>query len=454
MVTITSCFTVIPNESTPNGSLWLSDNDQVVRLSHASTIYIYKANPKIGAIERMRDSLSKMLVHYYPVAGRLRWKEGGRLELDCNAKGVTLLEAQSTKTLAEYEDFSPKETIKDLIPMVDYTQPIEELPLLLVQLTRFYGTDQGVAIGVSLSHPLADGLACVRFINTWAKVARGDILEFDELFPVLYRSILKSPHPSSAPRFDHPELKPLPLMLGSSNNIAEQEKKTTVVTLKLTSEQVQKLKNKANDQSQKEGSRPYSTYEAIVAYIWRCASKARQLDNLQPTLVRFIVDIRNRLNPPLPKNYFGNAYAPTVTPTCYIGDIISNPLSYAAQKIREAVDLIKNEYIRSQQDYIRGQKQLYHIRSSFQFQGEHRQNSPFYGNPNLSIVSWMHMPWYEADFGWGKPMYYGPGILSPSDKAIIIRFLDGSIIVSMHFQIAHMQLFTKFFWEDMLHSKL
>ncbi|KAK7247120.1 hypothetical protein RIF29_41997 [Crotalaria pallida] len=459
MVTITSSYTIVPNEPTPNGRLGLSSNDQVVRLTHASTIYVYKTNPSLELIERMRDSLHKILVHYYPVAGRLRWTKGGRFELDCNAKGVVFLEAESTKTLSEYGDFTPNEAIKDLMPSVDYTKPIEDLPLLLVQLTRFCGhgtttTDQGITIGVLWSHPMTDGFAFIRFINTWAKAARGEPLEIDELFPLLDRSIIESPHPSSAPRFDHPELKPFPLVLGSSDDIAEKKKKTVAVTLKLTSQQVEKLKKKANDQSQKEGSRPYSRFEVIAAYIWRCASKARQLDQLQPTQVRFVVDIRSRLNPPLSQNYFGNALSSTVTPTCCVGDIISKPLSYVAQKIKEAADLIQNEYIRSQQCLIMGHEQLDEIRTSFQFEGEQRKNSPFYGNPNLSIVSWINLKWYDADFGWGKPMHFGPAPLCPSDRAFIIRNMDDSIIISLHFQIAHMQLFTKFFWEEMLDSKL
>ncbi|CAL0329518.1 unnamed protein product [Lupinus luteus] len=141
--------------------------------------------------------------------------------------------------------------------MVDYTQPIEELPLMLVQLTRFYDIDQGVAIGVSISHPLTDGFGAIRFINSWARMARGETLETSELFP------------------------PLPLVLGSSDNLAEQGKKISAVTLKLTSEQVEKLKKQANDQSHKEGLRSYSRYEAITAYIWIYASKARELDHLQ-----------------------------------------------------------------------------------------------------------------------------------------------------------------------------
>jgi hypothetical protein len=35
-------LTVTPNELTPNGRLWLTDLDQVVRRSHTPLIFIYK----------------------------------------------------------------------------------------------------------------------------------------------------------------------------------------------------------------------------------------------------------------------------------------------------------------------------------------------------------------------------------------------------------------------------
>jgi len=78
MVTITASHIVIPEESTPQGRLWLSDIDQVVRVFHTNSIYIYKPEKNIeNAIETLKNSLSKTLVHYYPVAGRYFCTEGG-----------------------------------------------------------------------------------------------------------------------------------------------------------------------------------------------------------------------------------------------------------------------------------------------------------------------------------------------------------------------------------------
>ncbi|KAL4355976.1 hypothetical protein AHAS_Ahas09G0040500 [Arachis hypogaea] len=415
MVTIIGSYSVTPKEETPNGVLWLAENDQVPRWSHQSILYIYKPKHSESEddfnvfVERMRESLSHILVPYYPLAGRLNWIQGGRLKLDCNAKGAMLLEAQSNKSMAEYGDFSPSQPIKELIPTVDYSRPIEELPLLLAQITRFQQLQEGIAIGIAWSHPICDGLAAIHFINSWAKMTRGETLEASEL-PFHDQKLLKPRRPLSSPRFDHAEMKPLPLILGSTNTIEEQKKKKTFFQLKLTAEQVQKLKKDANnDNNGFQSGEPYSRFEAIGAHLWRSACKARELSKDQPTVFQTVVDIRRKLNPPLPQNYFGNALAFTISPMCCVGDIVSKPLSYAAKNIREAVERINDEYIRSQIDFFACEKRMDRIRTPFLEKGEYREDALFYGNPNFGVTSWMSMTVYEADFGWGRLVHFGQG---------------------------------------------
>jgi len=443
MVTIVASHNVTPNEPTPNDPLWLSDSDQIGNLRHVSCFYVYKAKHDKNALERLMKSLSKILVHYYPVAGRLRLTESGRMELNCNAKGVTLVEAETTNTFADYGDFSPSLFTEELVPKVDYTQPIEDIPLMLIQLTTFDG-GEGLAIGTLTSHPLADATSMMPFVNNWGKLTRGEELEPNEI-PFLDRTLLKLPPQHSSPSVKLPEWKPV-------QQAQEQEqRKRSAALFKLSAKQVERLKEKANDKASSEGVRPFSRFEAIAAHIWRCASKARASaeSSNHPTLVRFSVDIRKRLNPPLPQNYFGNALAKTVTPKCNEGEIISNPLSYATQKIREAVYMVTDEYIRSQLSVILGQEQLDSIRAFFMGQG-HLLNVPYAGNHNILLTSWLGMPIYEADFGWGKPMHYGLASAFQEDRAAILPSSDGDgVAVTMFFQTVLMQLFKTLFYEEL-----
>ncbi|KAL2956667.1 hypothetical protein AAZX31_18G099100 [Glycine max] len=434
MVTTVASYNVTPYQPTPNDPLWLSDSDQLGVLGHVATIYIYKAKPNSDTIERLRNSLSKLLVYYYPVADRLSLTESGRMEVNCNTKGVTLIEAETTKTFGDYGDFSASGG--------DSPTAIE--------LTRFLG-GEGLAIGVLISHPLTDATGLIHFMNRWAKLTRGEELNPDEM-PFLDRTLLKLlPNQASTPSVKLQELKPAPQTLG------KEQKKRSVALLKLTSSQIERLKKKANDHPSKEGSRPYSRFEVVVAHIWRCASMARAEsgeNSNQPILVRFSVNFRNRLKPPLPQNYFGNALAKVATPECYEGDIISNPLGFTAQKIRETSHAITEDFLRSQLNVGLGKWQLDNIRA-FVVGQQHLINTPSVGDHNIFLTSLMTMAVYESNFGWGKPVHYGLASLFQVNRAGILPSPDGDgVIVNIFFQEALMKLFRKFFYEDLYVSSL
>ncbi|XP_074278167.1 spermidine hydroxycinnamoyl transferase-like [Silene latifolia] len=289
-VTIKSKHVVTPAEPTWNGILPLSELDQVGELGNSSVLYFYDRphgvkwdDPsKNMIIETLKDSLSRALVPFYPLAGRLSWIEGNRLQLDCNAKGGELIEADSTKKLSEFGNFvdSSISMFQDLISHIDYTNtPIEELPLLSVQVTRF--ACGGICLGMQTSHVITDGRCAFHFYKEWARLAQGD--------------------------------------------------------------QIESLKKVANHEML--SSRPYSRFEVLTAHAWRCMTRARALaaDRISP--LYFIADGRSRLNPPLPSSYFGNAVIPVIACSC-AGELLSRPLSYACSKVREAVELLSSDYIK------------------------------------------------------------------------------------------------------------
>ncbi|KAJ7955563.1 Shikimate/quinate hydroxycinnamoyl transferase [Quillaja saponaria] len=146
--------------------------------------------------------------------------------------------------MAEDGDCTPTDEVRDLAPKVDYhSNPMVDLPLLMVQLTRF--SCGRLCVGVAISHTLADGLAAIQFIKSWAKLARGDRLE-DKDLPFLDRTVLNSSELPMAPRFEHTELKEFRTLYGP-HTMSEKMKETSVTLLRLTKEQVEKLKKKANE---------------------------------------------------------------------------------------------------------------------------------------------------------------------------------------------------------------
>jgi len=138
-----------------------------------------------------------------------------------------------------------------------------------------------------------------------------------------------------------------------------------------------------------------------------------------------------------------------VTPTCLSGDIVSKPLSYVAHKIREAIEVLTDEYLRSGFGFIRSQSDVGWLRGKNDNEG--KVESLFLGNPNLNIWSWMrNMPMYGPNFGWGRPVYMGPGAVKGDGRAFIMPGQeDGSVLVAIRLQSAHVEAFKEVFHKDM-----
>ena len=68
---------------------------------------------------------------------------------------------------------------------------------------------------------------------------------------------------------------------------------------------------------------------------------------------------------------------------------------------------------------------------------------------NLTITSWVGLPIYEADFGWGKPFCMGPSAIFYEGKAYIIpnSTQDGNLSVAILLQSDQVKEFEKLFYD-------
>ncbi|RDY09605.1 Spermidine hydroxycinnamoyl transferase, partial [Mucuna pruriens] len=453
MVSVQSRYTVFPSEPTPNEKLF-SLCEQIKLRTHAPLLYVYKPHPGHNAstfVNTLRHSLSQALAIYYPLAGRLSLIEGAKWEVHCNAKGAQLLEAncEGAKSLNELGDFVPAHLVSQLIPHVDYDVPVEDTPLLIAQLTRFsFG---GVTIGLALCRAVIDGTATMRFMSTWAKLARREKLDRNEMTPCHDRTMLNSYKVNSRlTLYDHLEFGAPPLWLGPLG-----ENKVEVAIVKLTDEQVKKLKHEGNKNqnttiTSTSTPRPYSTFEVVAGYLWKCVSKARHAGNSeQRTRLSTLVNCRNRMSPPL-VGYAGNAVFPTVTPTCSFGEIMHRPLSYAVGNVRVALESVTGDFVASALDHIDREKDMNLVRYNIHYPAPSvRKGRPYEGNPNLFVVSWMNFSFKDADFGWGHPLYFGPGYMDSEGKAFVMNVANGDgLVVAISLEASHMDAFKKFFYGD------
>lgn len=420
---------VSPAAPTPNVNLWNSNVDLVVPNFHTPSVYFYRPAETADFFDAtvLKVALGRALVPFYPMAGRLKRDEDGRIEIDCNAEGVLFVEAECDGVVDDFGDFAPTLELRRLIPAVDYSLGISSYPLLVLQVTYF--KCGGVSLGVGMQHHAADGFSGLHFINTWSDMARGlDIT----VQPFIDRTLLRACDPPQ-PQFKHIEYQPPPSMkLGSKPDTSPE---TAVSIFKLTRDQLNTLKSKSKEEG---NTITYSSYEMLAGHIWRCACKARGLPQDQDTKLYIATDGRSRLRPSLPSGYFGNVIF-TATPVAVSGDLESMPVWYSASKIHDALARMDNDYLRSALDYLELQPDLKAL-----VRGAHT-----FRCPNLGITSWSRLPIHDADFGWGRPIFMGPGGIAYEGLSFILPSPtnDGSLSVAISLQTEHMKVFEKLLYD-------
>ncbi|KAI8537637.1 hypothetical protein RHMOL_Rhmol09G0039700 [Rhododendron molle] len=119
---------VRPAEDTiEKGNLYFLSNIDNFPLK-ITTVYCYQPTENEGNIEEeklvevLKSSLSKVLVHYYPLAGRLTTDLEGRLVVDCTDEGAVFVEAKAHCTIQEIGD--------DTVAMAELVPPFLDRSIL------------------------------------------------------------------------------------------------------------------------------------------------------------------------------------------------------------------------------------------------------------------------------------------------------------------------------------
>ncbi|CAL1358778.1 unnamed protein product [Linum trigynum] len=430
--------------SPPGQRLWLSNLDLVHGRIHLPLLFLYKrdlnslASHDFFDARLLKEALSRALIPFHPLAGRLARDEEERIEVDCNGKGVLFKEAEAPEIgLDEIDDFMPASELLKLVPRVDYAEEISSYPLLLLQVTRF--KCNGVCLGIGTHHSLADGQSAMNFINTWSDMARGlpPIAT-----PFLDRTILQARSPPS-PKFHHTEYDPPQTLINNNNNSKnptqiDPKNLTTMSIVTFTPDQVRALITKCANPSNDHSNVRYSTYQIMTAHIWRCASRARGLADDQPTRLHISVDGRSRLvnRPPFPVHYFGNVIFHATT-MVKAGELVSEPIARTVERIRRAINTMDDEYLRSAVDYLEDPNDPAGV---MQVPGTCR-------SPNLKIISWIRLPFEYSDFGWGRPVSYRPANLFEG-KGNLMHGTDGSLSLVICLEEGAMVAFRKLVHDD------
>lgn len=286
-----------------------------------------------------------------------------------------------------------------------------------------------MSLGFGFEHKVSDGVSSLHFINTWSEIASG-------LTPAVPPSLdrrLLSPRNPPRPQFPHIEHQPPPTLKTPISNSDD----TTFSTFRLSADQIKALKQKC-----KTNDSTYTTYEVVAGHLWRCATIARGLPKDQETKLQLPVNVRRRLQPPLPPGYFGNAISYAVA-LSLCGELESRPLRCAVETVHEAIARMGDEYVRSMLDYLELNlpKNVEGI-----VRGERHVKCP-----NFGITSWLQLPFYGADFGWGKPVYSGPGVIIWEGRTVLMADpqSEGGVLLVITLHKHAMKRFEKLLYSEL-----
>ncbi|KAI3935886.1 hypothetical protein MKX01_004613 [Papaver californicum] len=404
-VEVLSRETIKPLTPTPNHLriFNLSFLDQLSPPIYVPIILFYPIDRKNGCKSTtelicytLKKSLSETLNKYYPLAGRV--KDGSFVK--CNDDGVEYLEAKVDNISGGMSQIIQDPNIhlfKQLLPFDPYgAEGYNKNVILSIQINVLEEDCGGIVIGICISHKIGDGSSLTTFINDWAAAARGVPIE-----------------QIKGPQFDLPSLFPLRDLKGYIPPSAGAEMVEEIVTKKFVFEasKIAELKKHGivgNESDRNDDVNKYPTrVEALSAFIWRRVialdQTKKQMSNETPPVTTVYgslhaVNMRARMIPPLPSASFGNMYGTTMAFT-----MINNhqekeekmghyELPNLVEKVKESIKKIDSEYVKKVQTTDELLNAMKHLATGHQM-------------VVLSFSSWCRFPIYEADFGWGKPIW-------------------------------------------------
>ncbi|XP_076950010.1 benzyl alcohol O-benzoyltransferase-like [Bidens hawaiensis] len=369
---------IVPAKPTPRDLKTLSDIDDQERFRlQIPVIMVYRSDPSMSNINPasvIREALAKVLVFYYPLAGRLKEGPAGKLMVDCSGEGVLFIEAEADVTLSQLGDaiHPPFPCIDDLLYDVPGSSGILDSPLLLLQVTRLQCG--GFIFATRLNHTMSDAGGLAQFLSGLGEIARG--ATSPSTLPVWQREMLCTSERDGPPG---PPMTPFNHKLGYNTNDNMVHK-----PLFFTTNDISAFRRLVPTHLQR-----CSTFEVLTACLWRCRTIALQPDPEEEMPIMWPVNARNLLDPPVPVGYYGNVVAfPVAISTAR--DLCNKPLGYALELVKKAkLDATKSR-IGSVRDLIAFKGRLH-----------------FTSVRGYNISDLTRAGFDKVDLGWGKPVYGG-----------------------------------------------
>ncbi|EPS62076.1 hypothetical protein M569_12721 [Genlisea aurea] len=282
-------------------------------------LFFYEIPYTDDVVGRLRNSLSRALKHYFPLAGKilfpvnseekpfLRYAPGDSVPFtifESDGDFDALVE-NSPRDSDQFYDFIPE------LPPEGEESGFRTRQVLAVQVTLF--PNRGICIGVTNHHTAGDATTIVGFLNFWASISKLGVGGGDNPAvkspPLIDRSLIKDSADVGSKLWD--------TVRNASYEAVVFPVPTNRVraTFTLTPSEIKKLKDSII--AKNPNFSHLSSFVVSIAYIWSCLAKSdvhhgdlsyepEEVPGGEKDYFLFAVDCRSRLDPPLPENYFGN----------------------------------------------------------------------------------------------------------------------------------------------------
>ncbi|OMO75209.1 Transferase [Corchorus olitorius] len=375
---------ICPNTQTPNHSLYLSnlDDQKFLRFS-IKYLFLFK---KAVALDILKYSLSKLLVHYYPLAGRLRacTLDDQKLQIDCNGEGAVFVDAFMDITSDDFLEVSrkPNRSWRKLLYRVE-AHSFLDIPPLVVQVTNL--RCGGMILCTAINHCICDGIGTSQFLHAWAHVITKPTLDLP-ILPFHNRHVLK---PRDPPQVNHTHLgytKSTPALKDNAHVDIHQyllSQPLAPTSFTFTASHVLRLKRRLVP------SLKCTTFEALAAHTWRSWVRSLDLSSSLNVKLLFSVNVRKKLNPEIPEGYYGNGFVLACAETA-VKDLATANLHHGVKLIQQAKSSLTDGHVRSMIDLLEDKSVKTDI------------------SRTLVISQWAKLGLEDLDFGDGKALHMGP----------------------------------------------
>lgn len=380
-----------PSEPTPTHVLSLSALDSQLFLRFTvEYLLVFKAPPGLDqnvTTARVKAALGKILVPYYPLAGRVRTKpDGSNLEVVCRAQGALFMEAVSDHTINDFDRAPRSVTQWRKLLSLHVADVLRGAPPLVIQLTWL--PDGAATLGVGINHCVCDGIGGAEFLNSFAELvtSQGRVVDLKPK-PIWDRHLFDPIKPPRSYSVSHPEFNRVPDLCGFVTRFSNE--RLTPTSIIFDKRCLNELKRLALSRSRPCDELTYTSFEVIAAHVWRSWARALNLPSNQILKLLFSINIRNRVKPSVPNGYYGNAFVVACAQTS-VKDLTEKGLWYASMLIKRAKDRVNNEYVRSVVQSV-------------------SQSTATPDSVGVLIMSqWSRLGLERVDFGMGRPVHVGP----------------------------------------------